>query len=64
MQTELFEVDPLSDNRKLYARAAEAPVSYTHLDVYKRQGCFRPEDRTPGDGGLHGHAPEIGRAHV
>ena len=24
MQTELFEVDPLSDNRKLYARAAEA----------------------------------------
>ena len=23
MQTELFEVDPLSDNRKLYARAAE-----------------------------------------
>ena len=23
-QTELFEVDPLSDNRKLYARAAEA----------------------------------------
>lgn len=24
MQTEMFEVDPLSDNRKLYARAAEA----------------------------------------
>ena len=36
MQTEMFEVDPLSDNRKLYVRAAEA-VSYTHLDVYKRQ---------------------------
>ena len=24
MQTEMFEVDPLSDNRKLYVRAAEA----------------------------------------
>ena len=24
MQTDIFEVDPLSDNRKLYVRAAEA----------------------------------------
>lgn len=25
-------------------------------------GCFRPEDRTPGDGGLHGHAQDFHQA--
>ena len=33
------------------SRTRDTPVSYTHLDVYKRQGIHRRDD-------------EIGRAHV
>ena len=36
------ENDRVSDGRVRYARNGDVPVSYTHLDVYKRQ------DHVPG----------------
>ena len=48
--------------------AAIAPVSYTHLDVYKRQAQSletRPAHLRQLRGDAEGHGwPEIGRAHV
>ena len=36
-------------------------VSYTHLDVYKRQGCFQARTRARGPFPLHGGLPSRGR---
>ena len=42
MMTELFDVFPYIENDKVIIRKMDmndvAAVSYTHLDVYKRQG--------------------------
>ena len=35
----------------------QAPVSYTHLDVYKRQLVWRAPEGPEGTGGLRGAAP-------
>ena len=38
MGKDFYENSPLA--AKLYDQASQAPVSYTHLDVYKRQCIY------------------------
>ena len=35
-----------TDLNKLYKELSALPVSYTHLDVYKRQGLYSLESKT------------------
>ena len=47
MQTEMFEVDPLSDNRKLYVRAAEALAAGALVGIPTETEFLKPREGPP-----------------